>query len=440
MVAAAPRVDLILLTRDAGPIPEAVQAGIHAQRGVQLTVHRVVGAPRPEDAHRWETIVRARNAGKQLGTAPWVMLLDDDVRLAADAVAQLHRGLLANPRYGALAADYLAEAGEAGLVPHVALGATLFRRAVLQGITFRWAAGRCECQCCCDDLRRQGVGIRYWPAARAWHLKEPQGTRHSASGRVLTAFNRRHFDKFRRRFLRSLRAAGNSEVVTAVAYGLYPSERLRLAALPGVEVLALPDDQVLPARRRLRDFQTVVQRWPPDMPVAYWDAGDVYFQGRLAPLWDLTRRYPDRLLAVREPRGHPENRAVAAWTGSIADPVYRQRAFDLLARRPFLNSGFVGGTAQALLAYLRTAEEMYRSPVLAGTTDWGDQTALNLYCHSDPTRWQEIDEGWNYCVHDRAPGEVQVLSSGRVVSRRGHPIHVVHGNAHSLRRLELLWL
>src|SRR5262249_36500175 len=156
-------------------------------------------------------------------------------------------------------------------------------------------------------------------------------------------------------------------------------------------------------------------------------AGDVHFQGRLAPLWDIARLNPGRLLAAREPRGHPGNPAVAAWTLSITDREARERAFGLLRDQPFLNSGFAGGTAGALLADLREAHRMLHSPALMGTTDWGDQTALNLYCRLNPGAWLEVEEGWNYCAHDRRPGEVDVRPDGRVVSTRGAAVHVVHG-------------
>jgi hypothetical protein len=439
-------VDVVVLSRDDSPLPAEARRGLERQAGVRLTVHRVVGTPLPSDANRWETIARARNAGKRLGRAPWVLFLDDDVELAPGLVDLLRRGLLANPLYGALAADYRGEAPGGVPTRHVAMGATLFRRAALERITFRWSGTRCECRCCCEDLRRLGYGIRYWPGARARHLPAGAGGAHypgadegPVTGRILVAFNRRHFDKFRRRFLRSLRRAGNTEPVTVVAYGLYPSERTRLAALPGVDVVALPVTRTLPPVRRLLDFQAVVGRWPAETPVAYWDAGDVVFQGRLAGLWETVRRYPDKLLAVREPTGHPHNPAVAAWTLSIRDPDGRARAFRLLNGRPFLNSGFAAATAGTMLTYLREAHRLRHSPALQGTSDWGDQTALNLYCHLHPEAWLEVEEGWNYCVHAREPGEVHVGVDGRLVSAWGTPIQVVHGNAHSLRRLELFW-
>jgi lipopolysaccharide biosynthesis glycosyltransferase len=193
----------------------------------------------------------------------------------------------------------------------------------------------------------------------------------------------------------------------------------------------------MPPIRRLLDFQGLLTGLPSETPVAYWDAADVYFQNSLAPLWQLVRANPDRLLAVREPVGYPRNRAVTKWSHSIRDPFWRQRAFELMKVGPFLNSGFAAGTARVMLAYLREAHRLRHARELAGTTDWGDQMALNLYCHLDPDRWLEIDEGWNFCAHDRPQGDVHVQPDGRVVSRRGTNIQVSHGNAHSLRKLEL---
>ena len=220
--------------------------------------------------------------------------------------------------------------------------------------------------------------------------------------------------------------------VAAVAYGLRPSERQRLAAVPGVEPVFLANDGDCPSIRRLRDFQDVVARWPGDTPVAHWDAGDIIFQSSLEPLWALVRAHPDRLLAVREPCAYPENPAVSEWTLSIHDPSARTFAFDLLSTRPFLNGGFAAGTARAMLDFLVEADRLLHSPALLGTSDWGDQTTLNLYCHSDPERWKEIPETWNYTIHQRDEHEYRMREDGRFETRRGEPIAVVHGNCRSL--------
>jgi hypothetical protein len=228
--------------------------------------------------------------------------------------------------------------------------------------------------------------------------------------------------------------------VLAVGYGLFPSEQSLVSRLRQVTLHALPESWTMPPIRRLLDFQELLAKVPPETPVAYWDAADVFFQASLAPLWQLVRENPERLLAVREPSGYPRNSAVTRWSRSIRDEHWRQRVFELLKIRPFLNSGFAAGTARVMRAYLREAHRMRHSAELRGSTDWGDQMALNLYCHLDPARWFEIDEGWNFCTHDRRPGEVRVQPDGRVISRNGTKIHVTHGNAHSFRNLELAYL
>lgn len=441
-------VDVIVLSRGTEPLPREVECALRGQQGVRLVVHRITGSPQPADVNRWQTIARARNRAKSLGSSPWIMFLDDDVVPDARCVLRLLEGLQSRPAYGALAADYLHESGQGTTSSHVGMGCTLFRRGALARVQFRWSPGRCECQCCCDDLRAMGIGIGYLPTARAhhgeWnqaplcdmHCRQPKGP-HGATPapRILAAFDRRHYVKFRRQFLESLRAHQNHETVTAVAYGLFPSELRVLACQPNVEIRPLPANGVAPPIRRLRDFQDVVARLPSNTPVAYWDAGDVVFQDSLTGLWQEAAAHPDKLLAVREPKGHPHNRAVAAWTLSIRNSEARRRTFALLSQRPFLNSGFAAGTAATMLSYLREADRLRAGPDLAGSADWGDQTALNLFCHSSPARWRETQEGWNYCLHDRRPGEVVVGMRGRFLSRRGTPVRVVHGNARSMDRL-----
>jgi len=444
-------IDVVILSKDETPLRQDVAAAIAAQRGVQVRVHRVIGHPQPSDVNRWQTIARARNAGKQVGDSPWLMFLDDDVVLAPDCVVQLVRGLQSRRGYGALAADFLGESVAGATRGHVAMGAALFRRCALDRIRFRWQAGRCECQCCCDDLRAAGFGIAYHPTALARHatpvprrgLYRTQSSRSDTEnaplpGRVLVAFDRRHFDRFCNSFLRSLRSAGNWEWTTVLGYGLYPSQQQRLMQMPNVELVSLPINGVMAPVRRLREFPHVLERWPTETPVAYWDAGDVMFQDNLEPLWKIVRAHPKRLLAAREPKSYPYNRAVAAWTLSIRSPIARQRAFELLSRNPFLNSGFAAGTAATMIRYFRAASRMLQGEELAGTSDWGDQTALNYYCYANPGQWLEVPDGWNYCLHDRRPGEVRVRPDGQFVNRQGTPIHVIHGNARSLRKRAII--
>jgi hypothetical protein len=258
---------------------------------------------------------------------------------------------------------------------------------------------------------------------------------------VLTAFNRDHLARFRRQFLATFRRWGNTETVTAVTYGLYPSETRALKSQPGLEAVTLPDDDLtVVANRRLRDFQLALEGLPDDTPVAYWDAGDVRFQDRIAPLWDLVRANPDRLLAVREAAGFPENGATVHWTLSIADPTARRFAYNLITTNPYLNGGFAAGTASTMLRYLRGAHSIRHSSAMYGSTNAGDQTAMNLYCHSEPSRWREIEPGWNYCLYHRVRGEYKILPDGRFAASDGMPFRVVHGNGRSLRNEELSYL
>lgn len=443
-------VDVIVLTRDGLPPPGRVRSALREQRGVRIRLHVVDGTAWPGETNRLATIARARNAGSQLGSAPWVMFLDDDVILGPSCIAMLLQGLRCRAGYAALAADYLGELPDLGPfeisghsdgllgTPHVAMGATMFRRDALAQFAFRWRQGRCECQCCCDDLRRAGLGIAYLPGARATHDpgqggRDRNGLRHPSPGpRVLTAFDRRHLGRFLHQFLPTLRESGNDTAVTAVAYGLWPRERRKLVAAPGVEAVFLDGAGDSPSIRRLRDFQDVIARWPDETPVAHWDAGDVIFQAPLEPLWRLVGDRPERLLAVREPSAHPENTAVAEWTLSIHDPPAREYAFGLLSRRPVLNGGFAAGTARAMLGYLREADRLLHSRALRGTSDWGDQTVLNLYCHSRPERWEEIPDTWNFTIYQRDGRDYRIGGDGRFETARGEPIAVVHGNAGTL--------
>jgi hypothetical protein len=174
-----PEVDLILLTRGDGPLHREVESGLQNQRGVQLVVHRIVGQAQPNDSCRYETIARARNEGKLRGSAPWLMFVDDDVVLEPDCISSLIQELDRRPVFAALAADYLDEHRNGQISSHVAMGATLFRRAALSQIRFTWQDNRCECQCCCDDLRRLHWAIDYYSSAKARHLPKGEVREHS---------------------------------------------------------------------------------------------------------------------------------------------------------------------------------------------------------------------------------------------------------------------
>jgi hypothetical protein len=464
-------IDILFLSRDLSPPRQDVWRAMQAQEGVNLRVIRITGPTEPGDRDRFEAIVRARNGGKRLGSTPFVMLLDDDVVLGPRCVTRLAEGLINRPGFAALGADTTG-AMELGwdhwdYPRHVGMAAVLFRRERLEEVTFRWEHSKCECRCCCDDLRRAGYAIGYLPGAEAWHRPLPGNTsvsgaenppncaaRHqrpqskepaptaaipSLPGRILAAFDRKHLRLFVRRFLRTLRNEGNSEKVTAVTSGLFPSERRRLAQMPGVEVIVSPNDGH-PAQRRLRHFQPVVASWHPDTPVAYWDAGDVVFQDRIGPLWDLVRAHPEHLLVVTEVIPFRQSTTCQRWVETIYDSDARARAVLLFKDCDTINAGFAAGTARTILRYLKVADRLLNSTALQGTSDWGDQTAMNLYCRSNPNCWVEIPSGWNYCLVGRGARDYRVSPDGRAERLDGQPLHVVHGAGGTLKHWDLVHL
>jgi hypothetical protein len=250
--------------------------------------------------------------------------------------------------------------------------------------------------------------------------------------RILASFNRRHLGPFCRRFMASLRASGNDELVTPVAIGLYPSEQRQLASLAGVRPIFLSENGGHAARRRLREFAAIATALPPATPIAYWDAGDVVFQARLAPLWSAVAKHPGKILAAPEPMTYSANRAMILWAESIADPAERRDVQRTLTPHQVLNSGFAAGSASAMKTYFDVVARWYESPRLAGTTDPGDQLGLNVYCYTRPEAWQEVSEGWNYCLFGRPPKSCFRSEDGRYVDARGTSVYVVHGNARTL--------
>jgi hypothetical protein len=263
------------------------------------------------------------------------------------------------------------------------------------------------------------------------------GSVDKAAPRVLAIFNRRHRRLFLTGFLASLRATGNSEVVVPVAVGLYPSEREHLARSRGVQPVFIRETNEHVARRRLRYFAQIVRTLPHGTPIAYWDAGDVLFQSRLDPLWEVVRANPDKILAACEPTGS-DYLVNDEWTRSIINSQARRDAQRIISNRPFINSGFLAGSARALIKYFDTVAHWYDTPKLGGSWDPGDQMALNLYCRSNLEDWRQIPESWNYCLCGRNRKTFRCFKDGRFVDVRGVPIYVVHGNARTLSTRQLI--
>lgn len=432
----AESVDVVVLHRP-GDVPKPVVIdAINRQKGVSVRLHTHIGTPEPTDFNRWFTIARARNEMKLCGTASWVMFVDDDVVLGDDCIFQLLRQLQRSPHLGAAGADYSNDRAREERRGHIGLGATLWRRNVVTRLRFRATESLCECWCAAHDLRHNGIEIAYIDEAHARHLKPDSPI--AKPGCVLAAFDRRDIRRFEHHFMATLRANGNTDQVLAIGYGLYPSEARSLSYLPNLQLEVVPNNGQMVPVRRLHDFARLTSRLSADTPVAYWDVADVLFQDSLKPLWRLVAGNPGKLLAVAEPKGYPHNAVIPAWSLSIRDPAARTRAFSLLKSNRFLNSGFAAGSAATMHAYCVRGDGMLKGTELLGTSDWGDQMALNIYCHGDPSRWRSIDQRWNYCVHDRAQGEVYIDQASRICSKSHPNLAVIHGNARSLRQFGLV--
>jgi glycosyltransferase involved in cell wall biosynthesis len=427
-------VDVLMLCRPHARPTDNVVASIRSQRGVKTRLHVHTGAPKPSDTNRWQTIARARNEIKRNARSKWAMFVDDDVVLAPDCIRTLLGTLKASPTLGAIAADTKQESQKSDWNGHVSMAACLFRNQILQTITFRSTDQTCECGCCCFDLRSTGVGIAYCQNAVASEIKlRKRPMVSNVEPRILAAFDRRDIPAFEHQFLSSLRQSGNNVPVIAIGYGLYPSEAARISRLPNVKFVGEAADGSMVPIRRLHSFAEVTRRLPAQTPVAYWDVADVVFQKSLEPLWSEVRQQPNKLRAVIEPKSYPYNRIIRPWSLSIEDMQSRSKVFELLKANPFLNSGFAASTAATLTRYFDEAHRMRHGRELKGSSDWGDQMCLNVYCHTRPRDWQPISQMWNYCVHDRPPGYVVLNLQGKVSDVERNEIAVVHGNARSLR-------
>jgi hypothetical protein len=147
------------------PVLEALKN----QGEVTLDYHIVPGERRPGET-RVEAIARARNRAKAGGTALYALFLDRDVVLPPLGIEQLVYSLILSPQYAALGINYQEEV-RTPWAAHVAMGATLFIRPILEQIQFRVEPNTCECYCCCKDIRRMGYCIDYLPGLRAQHLR-----------------------------------------------------------------------------------------------------------------------------------------------------------------------------------------------------------------------------------------------------------------------------
>jgi hypothetical protein len=163
-------VDVLTVLGPGRAILDPVLAALEDQGDVELKHYTIEGEPPMPGDRRADPIARARNRARKLGTAHYAMFLDDDVVLPPLGIEKLVYALIFNPRYAAIGIDYQGFPQRSPWTTHVAMGAVMFIRPILEQIHFRTEPGKCECLCCCNDIRRMGYLIDYLPGLKAKHL------------------------------------------------------------------------------------------------------------------------------------------------------------------------------------------------------------------------------------------------------------------------------
>ena len=163
--------DVLTVLGPGREILEPVLAALENQGGIELKHYVIDGPPRLPGESRVSAIARARNQAKWHGDAHYVMFLDDDIVLPERGIEKLVYALVFNPRYAAVGIDYQNLHQPSPWDVHVGMGAVMFTRPILERIHFREEPDRCECSCCCEDIRKMGYLIDYLPDMRAKHLK-----------------------------------------------------------------------------------------------------------------------------------------------------------------------------------------------------------------------------------------------------------------------------
>lgn len=156
-----------------GQIDPLVEDALVLQYRTNIHRYIVCGPERFPGESRAAVIARTRNIAKTYGHAPYLFFLDSDVVIPEDSLFPLAEMLSSDNRLAGIGLCYFD--GEDPLVvpaPHVACGATLYRRELLEEITFFGQLRRCECSHALKAFRNKGYDLIYHPTIRATHLRD----------------------------------------------------------------------------------------------------------------------------------------------------------------------------------------------------------------------------------------------------------------------------
>ena len=165
-------VDVLTVLGPGRAILKPVLAALENQGDVELKHYVIEGEPALKGDRRADPIARTRNRARKVGTAHYAMFLDDDVVLPPRGIEKLVYSLMFSQHYAAIGIDYQGFPRRSNSAPHVAMGSVMFIRPILEQIKFRTEPNKCECLCCCNDIRRMGYLIDYLPGLKAKHLSQ----------------------------------------------------------------------------------------------------------------------------------------------------------------------------------------------------------------------------------------------------------------------------
>ncbi|MEM7315880.1 MAG: hypothetical protein AAF497_22320, partial [Planctomycetota bacterium] len=312
----------------------------------------------------------------------------------------------------------------------------------------------CDCQYCCEDLRRRLIGVEYIEGLFAEHIDIGEAANvadtssthatvaDAGAGQrsdeprlapiVMAAFDSGHQIPFCDQFLSSFRRSGNNETVTAITYGLTQSVVAKIRTHRNVGTVNLPA-----ARRgervaivRMVGFRDYLATLPEQTPVAFWDAGDVIFQDSIAPLWQLVESHPGKVLAVRECQD--VSNGMDTWTRSMPNEKSRKEVDELMAGKFPFNGGFAASTAGCMKSYFDKAIEISNT-LLFGAAGV-DQLAMNVIAHTS-SLIHETGNEWNYVLIGQPKlGQARFSPDGRF-HHGSAKIRVAHGALSTLHTI-----
>lgn len=162
-----PKLDVVMPVQEGRLIPSQVMESITNQGfNTKLWVSTL---------HSQGDIASARNQVKQYATTDFVLMHDNDIILPDGILERMIKFLENNEMFGAIAVSKKhvpdTELGDVEVVQHVDAGPVMWRRELLEQITYQYR-GFCECFAYCEDLRAMGKEVGFLTGVVAQHVND----------------------------------------------------------------------------------------------------------------------------------------------------------------------------------------------------------------------------------------------------------------------------